>query len=54
MAKIEDVRNNLKLRIVINKKGSDAVISEYPTLLEIILNLDSIYEESEKWLKLKM
>ena len=43
-----------ELKIVINKKGSDAVISEYPILLEIILNLDSIYEESEKWLKLKM
>lgn len=43
-----------ELKVVINKKGIDDVISEYPTLLNIVFNLDSIYKEIDKWLKLKI
>lgn len=43
-----------ELKKVIDRKGAKAVLEEYPTLLEIMLNIDSIYEEAEKWLKFKL
>jgi integrase len=43
-----------ELRAVIERKGAEAVLKEYPTLLEIILNIDCIYVEAKKWLKLKI
>ncbi|MBC2579042.1 tyrosine-type recombinase/integrase [Clostridium sp. DJ247] len=43
-----------ELKKVIERKGSNAVLEEYPALLEIILNIDSVYKETKKWLKLKI
>lgn len=38
-----------ELKKVIERKGVDLVLKEYPDLLEIIINLDSIYKEAEQW-----
>lgn len=40
-----------ELENVLNKKGYEAIVTEYPDLKEIIENLDTIYEEVALWNK---
>lgn len=42
-----------ELKNVINKKGVQAVMMEYPDLKDIVENLEEIYKEAEQWLTLK-
>lgn len=50
------VRNRLipelnELKREIDKKGFDAVVQQYPSIMEIAANTNSIEEEIEIWLK---
>lgn len=43
-----------ELKVVIERKGFDLIIKDYPNLINIMLNLDDIYKEAEKWLDIKI
>ena len=40
-----------ELRNVIERKGVQAVLMEYPDLKDVVENLEDIYKETELWLK---
>ena len=42
-----------ELKNVLDKKGYEAIVMEYPDLKDIIENLDEIYKEALSWSKIK-